>query len=167
MLRLCSRTGQRDKFESVWQQACRAHQGRAGVLKEVVEYQQARPNAAVAAQSELWEDLASNTPSDDSKIVAPDVRVSNTNQVDAPDITQVNAKAAPAQSFATSESVDRRDHSAHQVPPQEQLLGSESGPSLRRDKSERPKAGRKEVNGYALSIDGYFEQAEHAADMHC
>ncbi|KAI7362656.1 hypothetical protein KC354_g7097 [Hortaea werneckii] len=167
MLRLCSRTGQRDKFESVWQQACRAHQGRAGVLKEVVEYQQARPNAAIAAQSELWEDLAGSTRGEEFHIVAPDVRLGNRNQVDAPDITQVDAEAAPAQSFATSEGMVRRDYAAHQVPPQEQLLGSESGPSLRRNKIEKPNAGRKEVNGYALSIDDYFEQAEHAADMHC
>ncbi|RMY51661.1 hypothetical protein D0865_06215 [Hortaea werneckii] len=103
MLRLCSRTGQRDKFESVWQQACRAHQGRAGVLKEIVEYQQARPNAAVAAQSELWADLAGNTPSDDSRIVVPDTRLSNRSDTDAPDITQVDVEAAPAQSLASSE----------------------------------------------------------------
>ncbi|GAB1727297.1 hypothetical protein NU195Hw_g363t1 [Hortaea werneckii] len=167
MLRLCSRTGQRDKFESVWQQACRAHQGRAGVLKEIVEYQQARPNAAVAAQSELWEDLAGDTRGEESQIVAPDVRLSNRNQVDAPDITQVDAEAAPARSFATSESMVRRDHSAHLVPPQEQNLGNESGSYPRRTKTETTKAGRKEANSYALSIENYFEQAEQSADMHC
>ncbi|KAI7122314.1 hypothetical protein KC352_g32755 [Hortaea werneckii] len=167
MLRLCSRTGQRDKFESVWQQACRAHQGRAGVLKEVVEYQQARPNAAVAAQAELWEDLAGSTGGEESQIVTPDVRLSNRSQVDAPDITQVDGDAAPARSFATSEGTIRRDHPAHQVPPQDRLLGNESGSYVRRNNTEATKAGRKEVTGYALSIDDYFEQAEQSADMHC
>ncbi|KAI7679287.1 hypothetical protein KC322_g14720, partial [Hortaea werneckii] len=167
MLRLCSRTGQRDKFESVWQQACRAHQGRAGVLKEIVEYQQARPNAAVAAQSELWEDLAGSTGGEESQIVTPEVRLSNRDQVDAPDIPQVDGDAAPARSFATSEGMIRRDHPAHQAPPQDRLLGSESGSYVRRNKTETTKAGRKEVTGYALSIDDYFEQAEHSADMHC
>ncbi|KAI7163001.1 hypothetical protein KC349_g1605 [Hortaea werneckii] len=165
MLRLCSRTGQREKFESVWQQACRAHQGRAGVLKEIVEYQQARPNAAVAAQSELWEDLAGNTHSDDSRIVAPDIRLSNRSDTDAPDISQVDVEAAPAQSFASSEGMIRRDHSALQVPSQEQLLRSESGSYSHGNKTDTTKTGRKEVNGYALSIDEYFEQAEHSADM--
>ena len=163
MLRLCSRTGQRDKFESVWQQACRAHRGRAGVLKEIVEYQQARPNAAVAAQSELWEDLAGNTPGEDSQMVAPDIRLSNRSDVDAPDITQVNVEAAPAQSFASSEGMIRRDHP---VPSHEQLLRHESGSYPHRNKADKPKAGRKEINGYALSIEDYFQQAEHSADVH-
>ncbi|GAB1736611.1 hypothetical protein NU219Hw_g8237t1 [Hortaea werneckii] len=167
MLRLCSRTGQRDKFESVWQQACRAHQGRAGVLKEIVEYQQARPNAAVAAQSELWEDLAGNTSGDDSRIVAPDIRLSNRSDVDAPDITKADVEAAPAQSFASSEGMIRRDHSALQVPSQEKPLQRESGSYPHANRTDTTKAGRREVNGYALSIDGYFEQAEHSADMHC
>ncbi|RMZ18492.1 hypothetical protein D0862_00242 [Hortaea werneckii] len=167
MLRLCSRAGQRDKFEIVWQQACRAHQGRAGVLKEIVEYQQARPNAAVAAQSELWEDLAGNTPGDDSRIVAPDIRLSKESDMDAPDITKVDVEAAPAQSFASSEGMIRRDHSALQVPSQEKLLQRESGSYPHGNKTDTTKAGRKEVNGYALSIDGYFEHAEHSADMHC
>ncbi|RMX73820.1 hypothetical protein D0869_13217 [Hortaea werneckii] len=165
MLRLCSRTGQRDKFESVWQQACRAHQGRAGVLKEIVEYQQARPNAAVAAQSELWEDLAGNTSGEDLQIVAPDLRLSNRSDTDAPDVAHVDAQAAPAQSFASSEGTIRRDHSALQVPSQERLIRSKSGTYPHRNKTDTTKAGRKEVNGYALSIDDYFEQAEHSADM--
>ncbi|KAI7330981.1 hypothetical protein KC315_g5390 [Hortaea werneckii] len=165
MLRLCSRTGQRDKFESVWQQACRAHQGRAGVLKEIVEYQQARPNAAVAAQSELWEDLAGNTPSDDSRIVAPDIRLSNRSDTDAPDITQVDVEAAPAQLLASSEGMIRRDRSALQAQSQEQLLRSESGSYPRGNTTDTTNAGQKEVNRYALSIDDYFEQAEHSADM--
>ncbi|KAI7223230.1 hypothetical protein KC333_g615 [Hortaea werneckii] len=165
MLRLCSRTGQRDEFECVWQQACRAHQGRAGVLKEIVEYQQARPNAAVAAQSELWEDLAGNTPSDNSRIIAPDIRLSNRSDTDAPDITQVDVEAAPAQSLASSEGKIRRDRSAPQAQSQEQLLRSESGSYPRGNTTDTINAGQKEGNRYALSIDDYFEQAEHSADM--